>query len=114
MRFSTQRTGVLAGGLVTTLLDHVGGLAVWWGLSTGRFILAAFLGIAVFSHLKRGVWRAAWGRLSWPEAGRSLALYLATAAVCAAAAIGALLPLTGGAVAPAFEMGLRFIGVGVR
>lgn len=92
----------------------VGALAVWWGLSTGRFILAAFLGIAVFSHLKRGVWRAAWGRLSWPEAGRSLALYLVTAAVCAAAAIGALLPLTGGAVEPAFEMGLRFIGVGGR
>jgi len=92
----------------------VGGLAVWWGLSTGRFILAVFLGIAVFSHLKRGVWRAAWGQLSWPEAGRSLALYLATAAVCAAAAIGALLPLTGGAVEPAFEMGLRFIGVGGR
>lgn len=92
----------------------VGGLAVWWGLSTGRFILAAFLGIAVFSHLKRGVWRAAWGRLSWPEAGRSLALYLATAAICAAAAIGALLPLTGGAVEPAFDMGLRFIGVGGR
>lgn len=92
----------------------VGGLAVWWGLSTGRLILAVFLGIAVFSHLKRGVWRAAWGQLSWPEAGRSLALYLATAAVCAAAAIGALLPLTGGAVEPAFEMGMRFIGVGGR
>ena len=92
----------------------VGGLAVWWGLSTGRLILAVFLGIAVISHLKRGVWRAAWGRLSWPEAGRSLALYLATAAVCAAAAVGALLPLTGGAVEPAFDMGLRFIGVGGR
>ena len=92
----------------------VGGLAVWWGLSTGRLILAVFLGIAVISHLKRGVWRAAWGQLSWSEAGRSLALYLATAVVCAAAAIGALLPLTGGAVEPAFEMGLRFIGVGGR
>ena len=92
----------------------VGGLAVWWGLSTGRLILAAFLGLAVFGHLKRGVWRAAWGRLSWPEAGRSLALYLLTAVVCAAAAIAALLPLTGGAVEPAFEMGLRFFGVGAR
>jgi Zn-dependent protease len=92
----------------------VGGLAVWWGLSTGRLILAVFLGLAVFGHLKRGVWRAAWGRLSWPEAGRSLALYLLTAVVCAAAAIGALLPLTGGAVEPALEMGLRFFGVGGR
>lgn len=92
----------------------VGGLAVWWGLSTGRLILAVFLGLAVIGHLKRGVWRAAWGRLSWPEAGRSLALYLLTGVVCAAAAIGALLPLTGGAVEPALEMGLRFFGVGGR
>lgn len=92
----------------------VGGLAVWWGLTTGRLILAVFLGLAVFGHLKRGVWRAAWGQLSWPEAGRSLGLYLLTAVVCAAAAIGALLPLTGGAVEPALEMGLRFFGVGAR
>ncbi|MEN5146750.1 metalloprotease [Brevundimonas diminuta] len=92
----------------------IGGLAVWWGVSTGRFILAVFLGLAVFGHLKRGVWRAAWGQLSWPEARRSLALYLLTAVVCAAAAIGALLPLTGGAVEPALEMGLRFFGVGGR
>ncbi|SJM57172.1 hypothetical protein FM111_05725 [Brevundimonas diminuta 3F5N] len=100
--------------LEQVVLLLIGGLAVWWGVSTGRFILAVFLGLAVFGHLKRGVWRAAWGQLSWPEAGRSLALYLLTAAVCAAAAIGALLPLTGGAVEPAFEMGLRFFGVGGR
>ncbi|MET4685381.1 metalloprotease [Brevundimonas faecalis] len=92
----------------------VGGLAVWWGLSTGRLILAVFLGIAVLGHLRRGVWRAAWGRLSWPEAGRSLGLYLLTGTLCAAAAIGALLPMTGGAVEPAFETGLRFIGFGGR
>lgn len=100
--------------LEQVVLLLIGGLAVWWGVSTGRFILAVFLGLAVFGHLKRGVWRAAWGQLSWPEAGRSLALYLLTAVVCAAAAIGALLPLTGGAVEPAFEMGLRFFGVGGR
>src|SRR5690606_40613232 len=29
-------SGVLAGGLVTTLLDHVGGLAVWVALGTFR------------------------------------------------------------------------------
>ena len=29
-------TGVLAGGLVTTLLDHVGGLAVWTALDAFR------------------------------------------------------------------------------
>ena len=100
--------------LEQVVLLLIGGLAVWWGVSTGRFILAVFLGLAVFGHLKRGVWRAAWGQLSWPEAGHSLALYLLTAVVCAAAAIGALLPLTGGAVEPAFEMGLRFFGLGGR
>lgn len=100
--------------LEQVVLLLIGGLAVWWGLSTGRLILAVFLGLAVFGHLKRGVWRAAWGQLSWPEAGRSLCLYLLTAVVCAAAAIGALLPLTGGAIEPAFEMGLRFFGVGGR
>jgi len=100
--------------LEQVVLLLIGGLAVWWGVSKGRFILAVFLGLAVFGHLKRGVWRAAWGQLSWPEAGRSLALYLLTAVVCAAAAIGALLPLTGGAVEPAFEMGLRFFGLGGR
>ena len=100
--------------LEQVVLLLIGGLAVWWGVSTGRFILAVFLGLAVFGHLKRGVWRAAWGQLSWPEARRSLALYLLTAVVCAAAAIGTLLPLTGGAVEPAFEMGLRFFGVGGR
>lgn len=90
----------------------VGGLAVWWGLSTGRYILAVFLGIAVLGHLRRGLWRADWGQLTWPQAGKSFGLYLVTALLCSAAAIGALLPATGGQIAPAFEMGLRFIGVG--
>ena len=38
-------TGVLAGGLVTTLLDHVGGLAVWVAL--GRFEGIATLDLRV-------------------------------------------------------------------
>ena len=84
---------------------------VWWGLTTGRFILAAFLALAVFSHLKRGVWRPAWGTLSWPEAGRSLALYLATGALCAVAAVGALLPVADGDPAEAIRLGLSYLGV---
>ena len=90
----------------------VGGLTVWWGISTGRIILAVFLAIAVFGHLKRGLWRAEWGQLTWPEAGKSFGLFVLTALVCSAAAIAALLPATGGQVGPAFDMGLRFIGVG--
>jgi len=38
-------TGVLSGGLVTTLLDHVGGLAVWAAL--GRFETIATLDLRV-------------------------------------------------------------------
>lgn len=89
----------------------IGVAVVWWGLSTGRFILAAFLALSVFSHLKRGVWRAAWGTLSWPEAGKSLALYLLTLAVCAAAAVGALMPMVEGDPASAVRLGLNSLGV---
>jgi uncharacterized protein (TIGR00369 family) len=38
-------TGVLAGGLVTTMLDHVGGLATWTAL--GRFETIATLDLRV-------------------------------------------------------------------
>ncbi len=89
----------------------IGVAVVWWGLSTGRFILAAFLALSVVSHLKRGVWRAAWGTLSWPEAGKSLALYLLTLAVCAAAAVGALMPMVEGDPASAVRLGLYSLGV---
>jgi len=98
--------------LEQVVLLVIGAAVVWWGISTGRFILAVFLGLAVFGHLKRGVWRPAWGTLSWPETGRSLGLYLLTAALCAAAAIGALLPVTEGDVFGAMRLGLRYLGLG--
>ena len=93
------------------VLLAIGVGVVLWGVSTGRYILAVFLAISVFGHLKRGVWREEWGQLSWPEAGKSLGLYLATAAVCAAAAIGALLPLADGSAVEALKYGLNYIGV---
>ncbi|WEK38543.1 MAG: peptidase M50 [Candidatus Brevundimonas colombiensis] len=98
--------------LEQAVLLAVGVAVVWWGVSTGRFILAVFLALSVFAHLKRGVWRAAWGTLSWSEAGKSLALYLLTLAICAAASIGALLPLTEGDPAGAVRLGLSYLGVG--
>ena len=48
----------------------VGGLAVWWGVSTGRYILAVFLAIAVLGQLRRGAWRPGEAKLTWPEAAR--------------------------------------------
>lgn len=95
------------------VLLAIGAAAVWWGFSTGRYILALFLAISIFGHLKRGVWRPAWGTLSWPEAGKSLALYLGTAVVCAAAAVGSLLPVTDGSVVEAVRFGLSYFGVRV-
>jgi len=97
--------------LEQAVLLIIGVAVVWWGLSTGRFILAAFLALSVFGHLRRGVWRAAWGRLSWPEAGRSLGLYLLTLALCAGAAIGALAPVVEGDPATAMRLGLSYLGV---
>lgn len=92
-------------------LIAIGVAVVWWGLTTGRFILAAFLAIAVIGHLKRGAWRPDEGPLSWGEAGKSLAIYLLTGVVCAMAGVAALMPLAGGSVEGAVELGLRFIGV---
>lgn len=39
------QTGIIAGGLVTTLLDHVGGLAVW--VKSGQFVPIATLDLRV-------------------------------------------------------------------
>lgn len=95
-------------------LIAIGGLAVWWGVSTGRWILAVFLGIAILGSLRRGAWRPGEKTLSWPEAGQSLALFLITAAACAAAALGVLMPLAEGTpperIAGALDIAARFIG----
>ncbi len=89
----------------------IGAVVVWWGFTTGRWILAAFLAIALLGHLKRGAWRPMRGLLSWPEAGKSLVLYLLTAVACVAAALGALMPLADGSVAEAARIGLFQLGV---
>ena len=90
----------------------MGGLAVWWGVSTGRYILAVFLAITVLGSVRRGAWRPGEAKLTWPEAAKSLVLFLLTAALCAAAAIGVLLPLSDGSVWGAIEIAARFIGIG--
>jgi len=91
-------------------LIATGALAVWWGVSTGRFILAVFLGIAVLGSLRRGAWRAGERRLNWTEAAKALALFLVTGAACAAAALGVLLPIAEGSPTDALNIAGRFIG----
>ena len=88
----------------------IGALVVWWGFSTGRYILAVFLGIAVLGSLRRGAWRPGERVLSWGEAGKSLGLFLVTAALCGATALGVLLPLSDGSIDGALDIAARFIG----
>lgn len=47
-------TGVLAGGLVTTLLDHVGGLAVWTALDAFRPLATLDLRVDYMRAAERG------------------------------------------------------------
>ena len=89
----------------------VGALAVIWGVTQGSYLFAGFLALSVFQHMRRGAWRSDAGPLTWAQAGRSLGLYLITAAVCGAAAIAAVLPLTGGSIPGAAVFGLRYFGV---
>lgn len=92
-------------------LIGVGVAVVWWGVATGRWILAAFLAIAILGHLRRGGWRPDERPLTTPEAGRSLGLYLLTAAACAAAAIAPLALMADGTVLSGIDLGLRFMGL---
>ncbi len=91
-------------------LIAIGALVVWWGFSTGRYILAIFLGIAVLGSLRRGAWRPGERKLSWGEATKSLGLFLTTGAACAGAALGVLLPISDGSVLGALDIAGRFIG----
>lgn len=76
----------------------VGAAAIWWGFSNGAWIFAAFLALALFAHIRRGAWRPEGRRLTWGEAGKSIALFLLTAAACVGVgALGAWPALVGAA-----------------
>jgi len=90
----------------------VGGLVVWWGLVTGRWILAAFLAIALIGHLKRGMWRPDGRPLNGRESAFSVGLFIATAAACAAVGVAALMPIGGGSLPVALDIAGRYLGIG--
>lgn len=76
----------------------VGAAAIWWGFSNGAWIFAAFLALALFAHIRRGAWRPEGRQLTWGEAGKSIALFLLTAAACVGVgALGAWPALVGAA-----------------
>lgn len=87
----------------------IGALVVLWGVMTGRYILAVFLGLSLLGRLRTGNGRAGETPLTGREALFSLILYLATAAACVGVAVATLLPLSGDGVFGAVETGLRVL-----
>lgn len=90
----------------------IGVAVVWWGITTGRYILAVFLGLAVLGHLQKGGLRTYDRPLSWGETGKATGLFLLTAVLCGGAALASLLALTGGDVPKAIDMVSLYIGLG--
>ncbi|MCZ8087353.1 MAG: site-2 protease family protein [Brevundimonas sp.] len=83
----------------------VGAAAIWWGFTNGAWIFAAFLALALFAHIRRGSWRPEGRRLTWGEAGKSVALFLLTAAACVGVgALGAGQALMGAVALPGVEV----------
>lgn len=72
----------------------VGAGAVLWGVSNGSWFFAAFLALALYGHLRRGRWRPEGRELTWGEAGKSVGLFVLTAAACVGVALAGLLPMT--------------------
>jgi len=73
----------------------VGVLVVWWGVTHGSYIFAAFLAISLVGHLRRGAWRPDGRALTVGEAVRSVGLFVLTAAACAGLTLAALMPVAG-------------------
>lgn len=90
----------------------IGALVVFWGITTGRFILAAFLAIALIGHLRRGAWRPEGRPLTGREAAQSVGLFLAAAAACAGVGLAALMPLAGGSLPGALDIAGGYLGFG--
>lgn len=89
----------------------VGAVVVLWGVSTGRWILAAFLTLALIGHLRRGMWRPEGRPLTGKESAASVGLFLAAVLICGGSALAALVPLAG-SVEGAVGTGLRYLELG--
>lgn len=89
----------------------VGVLVVVWGVTNGSYIFAAFLALALIGHLRRGAWRPDGRPLTLGESGRSVGLFLLTAAACVGVALAALMPMSG-SLAEALALGARFFEFG--
>lgn len=68
----------------------VGAVAVFWGLKTGNYILAIFIGIATWGSFQRGPLRSPARPLSGAEWAASVALWLAALLLCGGALVAIL------------------------
>lgn len=89
----------------------VAGLALYWGVVTGRWLLVVFLGIALLGHLRRGHWRPEGRPLTARESAMSVGLFLASATLCAAVGVAALMPVSDGTLGGALYIGARELGL---
>lgn len=74
------------------VLILIGGAAILWGASNGSWLFTLFLGIALFSYLKRGDWRPDMRPLTWGEAAKSTGLFVLTAGACLGVGLLGILP----------------------
>ncbi len=93
------------------VLLAIGVAVVWWGITTGRYILAVFLGLAIWGHLSKGGLRSIRGPLSWKQAAMSLGLFVLTAVACGGAAMASLLAMNGGSGQASVDMIARYLGI---
>lgn len=93
------------------VLLAIGVVVVWWGVTTGRYVLAVFLGLALWGHMSKGGLRSFAGPLSWAEAGKATGLFVLTGVACFGAAAGALLASSHGGGSAILNMIARYIGI---
>lgn len=89
----------------------IGLVVVIWGVTNGSWLFAIFLALALVGHLRRRSWRPDGRPLTLGESGRSVGLFLLTAAACAGVALAALMPVSG-SLAEALSLGTRFFEFG--
>jgi Zn-dependent protease len=90
----------------------MGALVVLWGISNGSYIFAGFLALALFGHLRRGVWRPEGRPLTATESGYSVGLFLLAAVACAGVGLAALIPLGDGTLTGALTIAGSYLGFG--
>lgn len=88
----------------------IGATVVVWAMTRGSYIFGAFVALALFGHLSRGI-RPIYGRaLTDGESLKSVGLFVVTTLACVGVAVAAVTLLTGDPVNGWLQV-LRYLGV---